>query len=321
MRKILIIIAGLFPAIVFGQQFPSLEGFNLNPFNLSPAYAGIRNSNTLFIDYRSDWSGVDGGPTTCELSYNQKLAEKKPLGGDFNYGQSDLFVNPVGMGARFIYDKADIFKQILFLGTYTYEVRLAKGHFLNLGLSAGFYRNSIDLGQYYNNPGYVQDLALIDGQLTSKIKFATDVSALYRYEQFEAGILFSNVIFGTIRYQIAATSYKPMKNYLVHTSYLFKLDDKWSFMPVIIARGGENIPVQIEVAPAFNWNNRIWMSGIYRTGGIFGAEAGCQVVNGIFLNYSYSLSTNIALNVFGSHQVTLGIKIPESKKIASLRSQ
>ena len=40
---ICILLSGFIPSVVFGQQFPFMEGYEVNPFNLSPAYAGIRN--------------------------------------------------------------------------------------------------------------------------------------------------------------------------------------------------------------------------------------------------------------------------------------
>jgi hypothetical protein len=48
---------------------------------------------------------------------------------------------------------------------------------------------------------------------------------------------------------------------------------------------------------------------VYRTGGIWGLGFGGEVYNGILLNYSYNLSTNVAMNTFGSHQLTLGVRI------------
>ena len=296
MKKSIIILLGLVSTAVFGQQFPFMEGYNVNPFTLSPAFAGIHNGKTIFIDYRSDWSGLEGGPTTYQLSYNDK------------------FKNRVGLGVRFIYDKTDIFKQTLILGTYTYEVNIAKVHIVNFSLSVGLFRNSIDLAKYYNDPGYVQDLALIYGQQTSKIKFATDISALYRYNQAEAGILFSNIMFGRARYSNIDMTYKPLKNYLVHASYLFSIGDKWSVKPTFIFRGGQNIPVQIEISPAITWNDRLWGTALYRTGGILGAGLGGEIVKGIILNYMYSLNTNISLNTFGSHQVSLGVRLSNPQK-------
>jgi len=305
MKKLIIILIGLMPVVVFGQQFPFMEGYSINTFSLSPAYAGIHNSKTLFIDYRSDWSGLNGGPTTYQLSYNDKLNEK------------------IGLGGRFIYDKTDIFKQTLILGTYTYEVKVAEGHLINFGLSAGFFRNSIDLAKYFNDPTYVNDAVLIYGMEKSKLKFASDFSALYRYKQTEAGILFSNLMFGTAKYRNTDLRYKPLKNYLLHASYLFDIDDKWSVKPIVILRGGQNIPVQLEIAPTVTWNNRFWGTIVYRTGGIFGLGLGGEVYEGILVNYSYNLSSNIALNTFGSHQLSLGVRIfnfIKNKKVTDLVS-
>jgi type IX secretion system PorP/SprF family membrane protein len=291
MKRIIIIFMLLIPTVIFGQQFPFMEAYNVNPFSLSPAYAGIHNSKTLFIDYRSDWSGIEGGPTTYQLSYSDKLKYR------------------VGLGGKFIYDKADIFKQTLILGTYSYEVKILEDHTLNFGLSLGFYRNSIDLSKYYNDPGYVDDMVLLYGQQKSKIKFASDISALYRYKQLEAGILFSNMMIGTVKYRNTDMTYKPFKNYLLHASYLFTLDDKWSIKPIFILKGGQHIPLQLEISPSVTWNERFWATTLLKTSGVFSFGLGGEVYDGIILNYSYSLSTNIALNTFGSHQLTLGVRI------------
>jgi type IX secretion system PorP/SprF family membrane protein len=286
-----VILILLLPLALYGQQFPFPETYSVNPFNLSPVFAGIRNSNILFMDYRTDWSGIEGAPTTYELSYSSRFKDK------------------VGLGARFIYDRTDIFKHTLVLGTYTYEVKLGKENTINFGLSAGFYRNSIYLGKYYNDPNYVIDLVLISGQEKSKIVFASDISVLYRYKKTEAGMLFSNVMFGTIRYNSSDMKYKPFKNYLLHASYLIEMDDKWTAKPMIILRGGQHIPMLLEVSQAVVWNNRFWGTALFRSGGILGVGIGGEIYNGIILNYSYNIITNVALYTYGTHQLTMGIKI------------
>lgn len=295
MKRFVIILIIILPDVILAQQLPFMEGYNVNPFSLSPAYAGLYNRKTLFMDYRTDWTGIDGGPKTYRLSY------------------SDKFKNRVGLGGRFIYDKADIFKQTLVIGTYTYEVKIKEEHTLNFALSAGIYRNSIDLSKYYNDPGYVQDKVLLYGLQKSRIKFATDISALYRYKQGEAGIFFSNLMFGTARYSNSDLTYKPFRNYLLHASWLFTLDDKWNIKPTLIFRGGQNIPVQFEISPSLTWNDKFWFTSLFRTGGILGLGLGGEIYNGVLLNYSYDLNneltTNIPVNTFGSHQLTLGIRL------------
>jgi type IX secretion system PorP/SprF family membrane protein len=286
-----ILIMLVIPLGLFGQQFPFMEAYNVNPFNMTPSYAGLKNIKTVFLDYRSDWTGVDGGPVTCQVSYNDRLKGK------------------VGLGGRFIYDKTDIFKQTMLLGTYTYEVQIAENHYLNFGISAGFYRNTIDLGKYFSDPDFVQDAALYTATAKSKMKVVTDVSALYRFKDFEGGIFFSNVMFGTAKYSNTDITYKPLKNYLIHGSYSFQMSDRWAVKPFVLVRGGQKYPSQAEFASEVNYNKKMWGMLVFRTGGIWGMGFGAEVTDGIILNYSYNLSTNVALNTFGSHQLSLGVRL------------
>lgn len=297
MKKILFTsVFLLITAFLNAQQFPFLEGHNMNPYSLSPSYAGLHNYKTLFMEYRSDWSGISGGPSTMQMSYNDRYSEK------------------VGFGARFILDKTDIFRQSLILGTYTYEIKIAEEHIVNLGLSAGFFRNSIDLAKYYNNPDFVDDNVLMYGREKSKLKFASDFSALYRYNKVNAGILFSNIMIGTAKYRDTDLTYKPFRNYLVHASYEFIIDSKWSVTPLAIFRDGRNVPVQFELSPSVYWDERFWGNVLFRTGGIFGLGFGGEVYKGLLVNYSYNLSSGIALNTYGSHQISLGVRLSEFLK-------
>lgn len=291
----LLILALLFPEL-YGQQFPFMEGYNINPFSMSPAYAGLYNPKTVFADYRCDWAGVAGGPVTYQLSYSDRIFKK------------------VGIGGRFIYDKTDIFKQTIILGTYSYEIQIVKGHTINLALSAGIFRNSIDLVKYYSDPNYVVDNVLSYGLQKSRIKFATDFSALYRYKDIETGLLFSNVMFGSAKYNSSDVAYKPTKNYLVHVSYNFEISSNWDFKPFVILRGGKNYPLQLELASQVSYCKKFWGTAVFRTGGIWGFGFGGEICKGVLLNYSYNLCSNVKINTFGSHQLTLGLRINNSKK-------
>lgn len=290
-KSLYIILLAMITVTATGQQFPFMEGYNLNPFNMIPSYAGLANPKTVFIDYRTDWTGIEGGPVTYNLSYSDRIKDN------------------IGIGGRFVYDKTDIFKQIMLLGTYTYEVQVFKDHFINFGVSAGFYKNSIDFGKYYNDPDYVEDPALTYGTERSRIKVATDISALYRYKNIEGGILFSNIVFGTAKYSATDITYKPMKNYLVHASYRYELSEAWTVKPFLMLRGGQHYPPQFDIASEVSYNSRFWGMLLFRTGGIWGMSFGAEVHDGIYLNYSYNLSSDIALNTFGSHQITMGINL------------
>jgi type IX secretion system PorP/SprF family membrane protein len=273
------------------QQFPFLDGYNVDAFRLSPAYAGLYNPNSILLDARSDWSGITGGPITYQLSYHGRFFEK------------------MGIGGRFVYDKTDIFKQMMFMGTYSYEVALNEDHKLNLALSVGLFTNTIDLGAYYNDPDFVIDPVLLNAQINSKVKFATDVSVLYRFDKLEAGVFFSNLMFGPATYDEIDLQFNPKMNYMVHTAYRYDIDESWSLKPYLLYRGGMDSPDLVEVLSHVNYTPKIWGNILFRSTGVWGIGFGGEVYNGISLNYSYNMSQKVALNTFGGHQISLGFAL------------
>ena len=292
MKKLIYILPFiLISGISTAQQFPFMEGYNMDPFHLSPSYAGLINPNTISLDHRIDWAGIDGGPRTYQLSYHNRIMDK------------------MGVGGRFIYDKSDIFKQMTFLGTYTYEVNVTEGHIINFGLSIGLFSNSIDLGKYFNDPAFIDDNALTMGTEKAKIKFTSDISALYRFNNLEAGIYFSSLMFGESAYENPDLVYKPLMNYLVHAAYRYDIDETWSVKPYLLLRGGQNAPIQVELLGHVNYTERIWGNLLFRSSGVFGIGFGGEVYNGIRLNYSYTMSSSVALNTFGGHQISLAFNL------------
>jgi type IX secretion system PorP/SprF family membrane protein len=297
MRKLIIVIIGIFSGLILcAQQMPLSENYFLDKYSLSPSYAGNYNTRYLFMGYRSDWSGIDGGPKTLRLSYN------------------DSFMRNAGYGGKFIYDKAGIFKQIIILGTYSYKVKIIENHFIMFGLSAGFYRNTLDIIDYYNDPKYNIDPALLSANVTSKLKFMSDVSAVYKYEGIEAGFLFSNINFGDSKYQEADVRYKPMANYQVHASYMYSISEKWDVTPLVILRGGKYIKSQFEFATSVVYQQTLWGSLLFRDPSIWGVGIGAKIGKGIKIGYNFNIASSVAGRFYNNHEVCIGINISELTK-------
>lgn len=290
-RALTILITALLASNLAAQQMPRMGGYNVDPFHLSPAYAGLKNPNSLFLDHRSDFSGIAGGPKTYMLSYHNRIQDK------------------MGVGGRIIFDKTDIFTQLMVMGTYSYEVKITDEHLLNMALSAGLYNNSINLGKYYDDPDYVNDPALTNNTQRSRIKFATDFSLLYRYSALEAGIWFSGIMFGDAVYDNEDLVYNPAMNYQLHAAWNFSLDEKWNIKPYLLLLGTENAPAQVELLTHIGYTDHLWGSVMFRTDGIWGAGVGGVIYKGISLNYAYNFSHNMPSNTFSGHIVTLGFNL------------
>jgi len=294
MKKTTILtLAILSSSMIIGQQIPLSENYFNDRYSLAPSYAGNHNARYLFTGYRSDWSGVEGGPKTLRISYNDRLMEN------------------AGYGVKIIHDKAGIFRQLYLMGSYSYRLEFVADHFFLFGLSAGLYRNNINMSQYYNDPGYTIDPALIGNDIKSKMKFMSDFSVAYRWENLEAGFLFTNITFGEANYNEIETVYKPLANFQFHTSYAYDINETWRLSPLIILRGGNHIRSQFEIAAQVSYAERVSASIVFRDPGIVGFGLGADIARGIKFGYNFNMATNVQLNAFNSHEVTLGINVFE----------
>ena len=299
MKITYLILAGLMTtAVLCAQQTPISENYFMDKYSLAPSYAGNFNPKYLITGYRSDWSGIKGGPKTLRITYNDVLP----------------FMSNAGYGGKIIFDKAGIFSQLYIMGSYSYNLKVAEGHQVMFGLSAGIYHNSINLSEYYNDPDYTIDPALLNGDVKSKIKFMSDFSAVYAWNGLETGLLFSNISFGDASYKEVALKYNPLSNFQFHATYLINIAEDWEVAPLLIVRGGKYIKSQFELASQVLYMKRFWGSLVFRDPGVLGFGLGASIGKGLKIGYSFNFATNVALGIYNNHEVSIGFNLFEYLK-------
>jgi type IX secretion system PorP/SprF family membrane protein len=270
---------------------PVSENYFTDKYSLSSSYAGHINPGSFFTSFRSDWTGIAGGPKTLRLSY------------------SDTFMKNAAFGGKVIFDKAGIFDQLYVMGTYSYSLTIVDEHKVLLALSAGIYHNKINFTDYYNNPNYNIDPVMIQQDVSSKVKFMSDFSALYLFKGIEAGIMFANINFGDAKYDGVDVTYKPFANYQLHAAYAFLLGDRWNVNPLIYLRGGKYIASQVGIASMIKYQNNIWGSVSFRDPGIWGFGFGANIAKGIKFSYNFNFASSVALNIYNNHEISIGVNI------------
>jgi type IX secretion system PorP/SprF family membrane protein len=301
MKKILLTATIIFIGIALqAQQAPISENYFMDKYSLAPSYAGNYNPKYLVLGFRSDWTGISGGPKTFRLSYNDLFP----------------FMKNAGYGGKIIYDKAGIFNQLYIMGSYSYNLKVNEDHHILFGLSAGVYKNRINLLDFYNDPKYTIDPSLISQNINSKLKFMSDVSAVWSWKQFEAGIMFSNISFGDASYKEVNLVYNPVSNFQIHALYQYNINDSWEVIPLVLYRGGKYIKGQVEIASQVVWQKKIFGSLVYRDPDIIGFGLGANINKVLKIGYNFNYATNVAMGVLNNHEVSLGINIGEffSKK-------
>ena len=299
MKKLIIILTlVLTGTALVAQQIPISENYFLDKYSLAPSYAGNYNPKFLFAGYRTDWTGIDGGPKTLRVSYN-----------DF----STLMTN-AGYGGKIIYDKAGIFNQLYIMGSYSYNLKVNTDNHVMFGLSMGIYKNRLDLLTYYNDPKYTIDPSLISQDINSKLKFMSDFSTVWTFKGAEAGFMFSNISFGDASYKDVGLKYNPLANYQFHATYLINVNKDWDISPLAIVRGGKYIKSQFELATQVMYLKKFWCSLVFRDPSIFGFGIGLNIGKGLKIGYNFNMASNVEFGAFNNHEISIGINISEYLK-------
>ena len=108
---------------VLGQQLSLTNQYHINPFSLSPAFAGHNNNTEIFLDYRNSWGGIDGAPEVSNMNINGKLMEN------------------MGIGGTIINDRIGIFRTVNASLAYAYQYKLAQDRALRFGLGSWDFQN------------------------------------------------------------------------------------------------------------------------------------------------------------------------------------
>jgi type IX secretion system PorP/SprF family membrane protein len=296
MKKYIIILTTILTGVIaYPQQSPLSENYFMDKYSLAPSYAGNYNPKYLVTGYRSDWSGIDGGPKTIRVSYNDVFP----------------FMENAGYGGKIVYDKAGIFSQLYVLGSYSYNLKVKEDHHVMFGLSMGIYKNRLNLLDYYNDPKYTIDPSLVSQDIKSKVKFMSDFSAVWTYKGVEAGFLFSNISFGDASYKEVELKYNPLSNFQLHATYLYSINEDWDVSPLMILRGGKYIKSQFELAGQVMYLKKFSGSLVYRDPGVLGFGIGANIDKGLKIAYNFNLATNVGLGAFNNHEISLGINLFE----------
>jgi type IX secretion system PorP/SprF family membrane protein len=217
-------------------------------------------------------------------------------------------------GGKIIYDKAGIFNQLYFMGTYSYSLKIVDEHKVLLALSVGIYHNKINFTDFYNDPKYNLDPVMIQQDVSSKLKFMSDFSALYLFKGIEAGIMFANINFGDAKYKEVDVTYKPFTNYQLHAAYSYPINDRWNINPLIYLRGGKFIESQFGIASKVTYQDNLWGSLAFRDPGIWGLGFGANIAKGIRFSYNFNFASSVALNLYNNHEISIGVNIKDLVK-------
>lgn len=283
----------------FAQQDSQYTQYMYNTVNVNPAYAGSRDSFTVFLLHRNQWVGLDGAPVTNNVSLNTPL-------GDSNFG----------IGLSFVNDRIGPVDENTISADLAYFIQISQNYKLSVGLKGTANLFNLDVNKLTINNSNDPQFQNLD------TKFSPNIGAgAYLFsDKTYFGISVPN-FFETYHYNdndIKVTQ-ERMHFYLIG-GHIFDISSNVKFKPAFLVKAVEGAPLQADFTGNFLLYDKFTLGAAYRWGSAVSGLVGFQISNSIFAGYGYDLETTKLSNYnSGSHEIFLRFEIFNDKRITSPR--
>jgi type IX secretion system PorP/SprF family membrane protein len=272
------------------QQSLIYNHYYLNPFLYNPSYVAPSGYSELYLNYRKQWNGISGAPTTYTASLHLPLSYK------------------AGVAFTAYQDEAGLLKTTSGLVSFAYQIyfgtKVTDVHKLSFGLSAGVTNSRIDsdAADDKSDPVLGNNTSSLDGQ----------VGVHYRYNGLKIGFsiprLFDTKVASEESFNKSGIA--QLNTTISAISYDFRIGTKLSIEPMVTYRTYENLDSHYEVLTNFKLSNIGWIGGGYREG--YGAFSflGVNVKDRLKVGYAYEFATEQSDKLGnGSHEVQLVLRL------------
>jgi len=270
----------------YAQQDPQYTQYMYNTNNVNPAYAGSRETVSVFGMYRTQWIGMDGAPDTGVFAIHSPIGER------------------VGLGLTFVNDRIGISDESTIAVDFSYTIPLSDMYKLGFGLKATAHLLNVDYSKLkLHDDGDV----VLQNNINSK--FSPNIGAgLYLYsDKFYVGFSVPNIL-ETKHYNdndIQSLANERMHGYLI-SGYVFDLTESIKFKPAVLAKAVEGAPLQTDITGNFLFNERFVLGVAWRWSEALSGLAGFQINENWFIGYAYDAETTKLANYnSGSHEIFL----------------
>lgn len=289
--KLLVSVLMLLSGAIYAQQDAQFTQYMYNTVNVNPAYAGSRNSMSVFALHRTQWVGLDGAPVTNQASINT------PIEG-----------SNIGLGLSILNDKIGPSDESDISVDFSYSIKTSDRYKLSFGLKATANLLNIDfnkLSQYDSGDNIFS--VNVDNKLSPNI----GVGLYYHSDDTYIGISAPNLL-ETRHFDRYAGSGSNSHiatekiHYYLIAGHVFDLSGSVKFKPSLLTKLVQGAPLQVDVSGNFLINEK-FMAGIaYRWSAAVSAMVGFQVSDSWFIGYGYDLETTRLANYnSGSHEIFL----------------
>ena len=267
------------------QQDPIYTQYLNNPFTINPAYAGINNRFNATLQYRSQWSALQGHPET--FNFNSHIS---------------LVNNKVGAGLLAIQDKIGDNTTTEISTAYSYKIQLKADKVFSFGMQFGMMRftnNNANLNLQPNDPYFVP---------YNVSRFNTGVGLMLKSDRYLVGLSVPRLLPVTVSLGPGQSILVYDRNYYVFGSYMVYLTERVRLRPAAVYRASDQLKGSVDL----NMNLQIedfYSAGIFtRNFNTYGLLLQ-MIVSNYRLGYSIEVPGSKTAIPFTTHEFMLGMSL------------
>ena len=289
--KIIGLILVLLSGVSHAQQDAQFTQYMYNTIVINPAYAGSRETMSIFALHRTQWIGLDGAPVTNNFSIHTPINESN-----------------VGLGLSIVNDKIGPSDENNIAVDFSYSINTSERYKLSFGLKASVNLLNVDFSKLHiYNPGDPRFQYNVDNQFSPNIGAGIYMHSDKTYFGISAPYLLETKHFDISANNNASSFIAVEKiHYYFIAGHVFDLGASVQFKPSFLAKLVQGAPLQLDFSGNFLINKKVTAGLAYRWDASFSAMIGFQASDSWFIGYAYDLdSTKLDNYNSGSHELFL----------------
>lgn len=272
------------------QQLHQLTQYMDNQLIFNPAAAGSSDVINAKVGYRSQWTGLDDGPSTLYVSGHTNVADNRSVGLGLT-----LFSDVTGPTSRQGGQAA-----------YAYHLPLENNSFLGIGLAASFFQYRIEYNDFV--AAHEADPMLLNGR-QSKMTGDLNFGLYYYGDNFWASASAMQLLKREVDFLDDAATVPLDRHYFAGAGYTFDINNDITLEPSFFVKSVTAIPVHLDINARLIYQNAYWLGLGYRTQDAMNIMLGLDLNDAFQLSYSYDFNTTELRDYGnGSHEFSIGFR-------------
>lgn len=323
-----LLILNAVPFLGLSQQRPQYSQYMVNNYLLNPAITGIENYVAIKLANRTQWTTIEGAPTTFYLSAHTKIAGSKervkadgnkiPAFGAARHKRSIYRAADArpqhGIGLIVLHDKLGPFSRTDLKLSYAYHQPITDQLKFAAGIATGASQLSLNGNELqFANPADATSAGW------NAFKPNLDIGLWLYSDRFYAGASATELVNSSFTFGDEAADAAPLyQHYFFTAAYKLASVNKIDFIPAMMVKIVRPLPVSVDYNLRAVYDQKVWAGVSYRQQDSFAALAGFALNNTFDVSYTYDAGVSTLEGT--SHEVMVGVRLQRKFEVQCPRS-